>query len=579
MLDYIRSIKQLEKFDKTKDTRRNIELKKVSDDITKIPTDVDWDNIEISHSIAKTIPANLSCKRIRIEDNRVITTINTNAKIVVVSKCYSLKKIIAPNCHTLVIDSCDNVTSIPENNYIMFSYFGGNSRAVPIPKNSTIEKITVHKAIIKKDIVVTDSVCLKDCVLDKKNLSISGKHVYIDKVKNTDSTVTISCADEFYITDSDINISKKSSFKNIIISNNLKKNTMSYDFISGRTLDSCAIVTARNGVSFPENLTINKTVKSIGLIAPKNIKINDFANICVDKNWTHIPGHTKKSVYNSVTVSYECAGSMKNIIATETVNIDITNSINKKIKLNTLICNHLSINSNPYDPEVEIEIPKEHIIMSRDGMSSVLKNTYYKCDGKKINMYDGEFKKIIWNDHEFLHFDINKIYDIPLENFLIPNIKGISIIDGISTFFTNKRVVNNRTFYINNVCNSDKHIYVRTYDTKYAISEVQPDNSVINTHGHSYRDAIDSLERKKNYHYKYNCGSIIDKYKSIPKDMPLEKDFCIKMYRDLTGACAAGVDQFIRHDVKNVEKTYTINDIIEMTKNKYGHDRFVRAFE
>ena len=103
MLDYIRSIKQLEKFDKTKDTRRNIELKKVSDDITKIPTDVDWDNIEISHSIAKTIPANLSCKRIRIEDNRVITTINTNAKIVVVSKCYSLKKIIAPNCHTLLL--------------------------------------------------------------------------------------------------------------------------------------------------------------------------------------------------------------------------------------------------------------------------------------------------------------------------------------------------------------------------------------------------------------------------------------------------------------------------------------------
>jgi hypothetical protein len=270
---------------------------------------------------------------------------------------------------------------------------------------------------------------------------------------------------------------------------------------------------------------------------------------------------------------------MKNIISTGMVHIDIINYINKKIKLNTLICNHLTLNARDYSEkyQLDIEIPREHIIFSKDGSSGIMKNMYYKCDDKKINAHSSDFVRIIWNDLTFSHFTINDRDEIILKNLPIPKISGIYVADAVSMFFTSKKVVSNRTIYMNSTSNYDRHFYYGN-NIRFAISEVQPDNGVINSHGYSYRDMIDSFERKKNYYYNRNTTAI-NIYKSIPKDMPLERDFCIKMYRELTGACAAGVDRFIRYNVKNVEKTYTINDIIEMTKNEYGHDRFVRVFE
>ena len=50
------------------------------------------------------------------------------------------------------------------------------------------------------------------------------------------------------------------------------------------------------------------------------------------------------------------------------------------------------------------------------------------------------------------------------------------------------------------------------------------------------------------------------------------------MYRVITGACAAGTQQFI-DGMTEIKERYTIGEIIEMTKNAYGGEIFERFFE
>ena len=50
------------------------------------------------------------------------------------------------------------------------------------------------------------------------------------------------------------------------------------------------------------------------------------------------------------------------------------------------------------------------------------------------------------------------------------------------------------------------------------------------------------------------------------------------MYRVITGACAAGTQQFV-DGMEEIKDSYTISEIIEMTKNAYGGEIFRKFFE
>ena len=76
---------------------------------------------------------------------------------------------------------------------------------------------------------------------------------------------------------------------------------------------------------------------------------------------------------------------------------------------------------------------------------------------------------------------------------------------------------------------------------------------------------------------------ISDRYTSAYKNMSLDDvltfEEAIIAYRTITGACSAGTRDFIEHRLPEPrKKTYTIGEIIELTDNEYGSDKFKEFF-
>lgn len=68
-------------------------------------------------------------------------------------------------------------------------------------------------------------------------------------------------------------------------------------------------------------------------------------------------------------------------------------------------------------------------------------------------------------------------------------------------------------------------------------------------------------------------------YKNMSLDDILTFEEAIVAYRTITGACSAGTRDFIEHRLPEPrKKTYTIGEIIELTDNEYGSDKFKEFF-
>ena len=86
-------------------------------------------------------------------------------------------------------------------------------------------------------------------------------------------------------------------------------------------------------------------------------------------------------------------------------------------------------------------------------------------------------------------------------------------------------------------------------------------------------------EAKQDLRYKM---SIRDKseYKDLTLESELTFDEAVGCYRVITGACRAGTQDYLEHRLPYPRKdTYTIREIIELTKNEYGSDTFREFFE
>lgn len=69
-------------------------------------------------------------------------------------------------------------------------------------------------------------------------------------------------------------------------------------------------------------------------------------------------------------------------------------------------------------------------------------------------------------------------------------------------------------------------------------------------------------------------------YKHMTLDDALTFEEAIVAYRTITGACSAGTRYFIEHRLPEPrKKTYTIGEIIELTDNEYGSDKFKEFFK
>lgn len=89
-------------------------------------------------------------------------------------------------------------------------------------------------------------------------------------------------------------------------------------------------------------------------------------------------------------------------------------------------------------------------------------------------------------------------------------------------------------------------------------------------HGDTLADAKESLI------YKISNRDT-SKYRGVTLDSSLTFAEGVEMYRVITGACAAGTRHFVETTGLK-KKAYTVRQIIDMTKGRYGHDRFAEFF-
>lgn len=89
-------------------------------------------------------------------------------------------------------------------------------------------------------------------------------------------------------------------------------------------------------------------------------------------------------------------------------------------------------------------------------------------------------------------------------------------------------------------------------------------------HGETIKEARESLIYKIKNRDK-------SEYESLTLDSKVTFQYGIEMYRVITGACAAGVRDFVESNAV-AHTDYTVAQIIEMTRGKYGHAEFKTFF-
>ena len=125
--------------------------------------------------------------------------------------------------------------------------------------------------------------------------------------------------------------------------------------------------------------------------------------------------------------------------------------------------------------------------------------------------------------------------------------------DGIFTEVISKR---GNVYHVKKV-NSSKVTYLVTDGSKFS-------------HGDTLKEAKESL--------KYKIGNRDkSRYSNLKKSSVLSLSEMIECYRVITGACEAGVRNFIT-SVGEVKDKYKISDIIKITKNQYGNNDFDKFF-
>jgi hypothetical protein len=90
-------------------------------------------------------------------------------------------------------------------------------------------------------------------------------------------------------------------------------------------------------------------------------------------------------------------------------------------------------------------------------------------------------------------------------------------------------------------------------------------------HGDSIKEAKGDLI------YKISNRDV-SQYQNIDLDEKYSFVECITMYRSITGSCSTGVKNFI--ETNGIKKqSYSVNDIIGITKNNYGNESFNKFFK
>ena len=127
--------------------------------------------------------------------------------------------------------------------------------------------------------------------------------------------------------------------------------------------------------------------------------------------------------------------------------------------------------------------------------------------------------------------------------------------DGILTHIAKTRKAGDYTLYIGKI----KGRNVVSDGTLYA-------------HCKTLRDGIADIA------FKRAAERGADQYKGIDMDTPIPLEEAKTMYRIITGACRAGTEQFAQSLGDKLQGTYTVREMIRVTKGQYNAEKFAEFF-
>jgi len=172
--------------------------------------------------------------------------------------------------------------------------------------------------------------------------------------------------------------------------------------------------------------------------------------------------------------------------------------------------------------------------------------------------FDGELIRTLPDDLKVADRPINR--DIMLfqhqlihDGDYVPN--EYIYVDDILTFIKREKKIGPYTYYIGAFPNHNV-IYDGTY---YA-------------HCKDLKSGIQDLA------FKHAKDRGADQYKNLTLDSVVSKEDAIIMYRIITGACQQGTKMFV-DSLKEVKETYTIQEIIDLTRGQYNSEVFETFFE
>ena len=128
--------------------------------------------------------------------------------------------------------------------------------------------------------------------------------------------------------------------------------------------------------------------------------------------------------------------------------------------------------------------------------------------------------------------------------------------DGILTHVKEKRSTKGYTYFVGKI----------------------PGRNVISD-GISYAHCKKFAEGRDDLLFKAAKDRGADQYKGLSVDTEMSVSEAKAMYRIITGACQQGTEMFIAGLGDKLKGTYTIREMLKLTKGQYGAERFAAFFE
>jgi hypothetical protein len=101
--------------------------------------------------------------------------------------------------------------------------------------------------------------------------------------------------------------------------------------------------------------------------------------------------------------------------------------------------------------------------------------------------------------------------------------------------------------------------------------------SFLITDGKNFSHGETLKEAKEDLIYKITDRKISD-YNYLKLDTILTFEEAVKCYRTITGACSQGTKNFVTTILSNRKDSYSVKEMIELTKGQYGSDKFKNFF-